>query len=762
MKTVSSFNWFIILYVGLAPFWISGAVDDRANLPKSVFIQIGALVVLLLWLVQTTRLKKPAIIGSPFYLPLGVFLVWALLSLIWADNSYEAMQPWIHWMACAIAFFVVVQTFSDWASIHRFLLILFLSGFLVAVIGILQVLAPAVTAFIPQTVPPASTFANKNFVVHFVNPLVPLGIVLFATATSRKADWLFAVATSLMCLYLFYTRTKAGWVACGFEMFLVTGFLAWEWKKGNLRYQQLQGKWVPAAAGVIILLVIAGVSSLGFHRSTDAAIDTAKSAVAARGDARPPEDSDRRQFVSGIGERQRATPDDSAKELRRRRYEGSIGIRLAVWRNALEMIKDRSVQGFGLGNLMVHYPLYSRKAATERILGEEHKLLHAHNDFIQIAVELGLIGAALLLWLGIMAGVTSWRLISAVSDLPGSMTFGKSAADQRYLAVGMTVGLAGLAVNACFSFPFHLAMGPLLAMVYLGLMSAAWNLRELAEDGKGKTKRKGSMPVPVWGLRVGIAVSAILLCGVTLWGYRRVQGDRHYLTLKKHLGARQWEQVIESGERVWWFDPNRRIVHFFVGAAYYETDRPQAAVEHLSLAIAAYPNFIDFLNTMGHALRLAGKPEAALDYYERALAIKPDYARALEGAGQALNRSGETLLRTGEVDAALEKFRTAVARRPGNWFFQYNLGVAAMQKEGYEEARVAFQAAITIRDDVDRTHKGLGLVLYRYLGKKAAGIQHFERALELNPEIAGAAQLRKVVAEFRDRNDRRNDSPANK
>ena len=87
--------------------------------------------------------------------------------------------------------------------------------------------------------------------------------------------------------------------------------------------------------------------------------------------------------------------------------------RLIVWKNCLEMLKEKPLQGFGAGNFKIFYPAFSHAAEIDLVAQDTKKHLgRAHNDYLQVAVELGLPGLfffVLLISYGIMQ---SWRLLA--------------------------------------------------------------------------------------------------------------------------------------------------------------------------------------------------------------------------------------------------------------------------------------------------------------------------------------------------------------
>ncbi len=68
--------------------------------------------------------------------------------------------------------------------------------------------------------------------------------------------------------------------------------------------------------------------------------------------------------------------------------------RVLIWKAGLRILKDHPVFGIGQGNLEVVYPAYKERKATEKTVG------HMHNNFLQLAVQNGLVGlAAYLFWI---------------------------------------------------------------------------------------------------------------------------------------------------------------------------------------------------------------------------------------------------------------------------------------------------------------------------------------------------------------------------
>ena len=84
--------------------------------------------------------------------------------------------------------------------------------------------------------------------------------------------------------------------------------------------------------------------------------------------------------------------------------EQSVSERFLMWRSALEMIKDNPMLGVGFGNFEQKYQReYIQPEARERWQG------HAHNTYLQLWAETGLIGLAIYCSMFVYILMWSWR-----------------------------------------------------------------------------------------------------------------------------------------------------------------------------------------------------------------------------------------------------------------------------------------------------------------------------------------------------------------
>ena len=105
--------WGVFALVVATPFVVVPGLRDYSNLPKSVFVQLGALAVAFVWLVGSGIRKDCRLARTSLDLPLLAFIGWAFVSLIWGHNTYEALLVWSRWAAAGLVFLLTVNVVRD-------------------------------------------------------------------------------------------------------------------------------------------------------------------------------------------------------------------------------------------------------------------------------------------------------------------------------------------------------------------------------------------------------------------------------------------------------------------------------------------------------------------------------------------------------------------------------------------------------------------------------------------------------------------------
>lgn len=660
----------------LAPLVMAPGLHDAANLPQSAFIQVALLVVLTCWPSLGARGSAP-----DWRTPLAGLTLLGAASLTWAHNPGEGYRVWRHMAICALGALVTFSVVRERTQVRLLLAAAALAGVLISLLGLGQ--AWFSLDFLPQASRPAATFVNKNVAAQFVVGTLPLGLV-FAYRRRTGVGW--AVATILVqAVFLAVSFARAAWLALAAQAFL-GAFLALRAARRPVRRVALAG------AGVVLLVALA----LSTLRPGPARVWHHVSAPLV-------------WLWSG------GTPDPS---------DGSVvsaSVRLAIWRNTWAMFQERPLLGFGLGQHKLHYPAYASRVAPDAAHRVGSRLRHVHNDYLQLATELGLAGLLLTLWLVAVAGRGATDLLRTAPR------------PVRPLAAAVSLSAVGLLVNAAFSFPFQRALPPLLLAMELGCLAA---LRRSVASGDAEP---GSQPPgETVRRRLWQVVAALALLIVTDQHIRSLAADRHVRIMLDAQRRGEWPAAMEAARAVQRLDPKRPESLFVLGAGQLLAGDAAAAAPHLRAALDANPNDVRTLGLLVRAERAAGDGERALADATRLLRLTPHDPTALFTLGRQFDAQG----RPGE---ALEFYRRAVKEDPDTPRLRYALGIAALRSGSHAEARGALERVLARNPDHAPAHKALGVLLSQVLGEREAGLVHLRQALELDPHIKDAAHIRRLL-----------------
>jgi hypothetical protein len=325
---------------------------------------------------------------APALLCVAGLAAWALLSMIWARDKLLALEhgAWF----CALA--AVPLVLPEGRGARRALITGCAAALLLtSLYGIAQSLG--LNWPMHYTVPhqPVSSLGNLNVAAEWTAVAAPLAFL-----ASPLLGWPALLAADV---YLWANGGRAGLIA--FHLALVT-----------LMALRGQHRWRGAVALAALFAVGAVAGTMIRPGQTRSAPSAA--APAPRGD--------------------------------------TIRVRMLTWSRALQLAQDNLVLGIGAGNFRVEFPRY-RDPAEIAESSHQHtistRVTMAHNDPIQIACELGIPGAALLILLLVMLGRAAREGRLSGPGIAAVLAFGAVATlrSPTWNAAAAAAALAAVALN---------------------------------------------------------------------------------------------------------------------------------------------------------------------------------------------------------------------------------------------------------------------------------------------------------------------------
>jgi O-antigen ligase len=310
-----------------------------------------------------------------------------------------------------------------------------------------------------------------------------------------------------------------------------------------------------------------------------------------------------------------------------------------TWLDTMDMIKERPVFGFGPGNYGLAYEEYRTRFTGVRI-----ETVHAHNEYLELVAEYGLIGGALVFCALISLSIA---LIRWIRTSPRSY--------HALPAVALLGALAGTAVHGFFDFELRIFPNALLLALLAGC-AVAPVVRQRSEI----RNQKSAIRFLTSGLWLLTSVFLLLAAGWSLQvmssAWIRARGDQ--LLLKQNFP--QAEKWFKPAEKI---DPQNWPAQWGFGQIDY------------------YERY--------NELDPARKQERALkerEAYANAYRINPKKAEVVYGLGRV-----ELFL--GNRDQGLDYLRQAANYKRFNDFYWRKLGIELRKAGLYEEALTVFEYA---------------------------------------------------------------------
>ena len=394
---------------------------------KSIVASFAAVTAGLLFFWQQRNRRDGLRWHALMWLPLAL-MFYALGSMVWSHTYLGGVEA-IRWFVFSLLLWLGINTLSRGRTgylaegIHW-------GAFVASLWTVLQFLVDF--TYFPQGPNPASTFVNRNFFAEFVVCTLPFSAYLLGQAKGSGRITLLSFALGFNIVALMMTGTRGALTAMWILLAIVLPITAVLYRKQFAFVRWDSGKRILACGVMFATVVILGLSTTNNPRLLE---DSKAYGIGTNA------------FSRAFKRTATISPND-----------GSLGVRLVMWKATGRIIKARPLTGVGAGAWEAMLPLYQTEGSQ---LETDY---YVHNEILQLLAEYGLVGLLFLL------SLTAYLLRAAWKTVRNRTPEGLAEAPMRAIALA---SLLAFLVVSNIGFPWRLAATGCIFALSLAILGAS-------------------------------------------------------------------------------------------------------------------------------------------------------------------------------------------------------------------------------------------------------------------------------------------------
>jgi len=658
-------------------------------LPIKEFI-FGLLVVisLMFWCFRMINQERFNFIRSPIDFPILSFIAICIFSLFWSNSPMISIKELPLFLTGPLLYFIITNNINNGQQINRILNVILIIGGLFGVYGILQYQGIDFSFWTGnigrQNV--FGLFGNVNYFAEYLIIPLTIAVSLFFASEDRTRKLLLLIGILAMGGSLILTFTRGSYLGLGTSLIFM--FFLFIFSGGKTFIKDNKKLFIIIFLAIILIISLFVIPNPLNKPGT---------------------------IISKIKDRISVTQLTRSNPIKRR---------IATWKFTALMIKDHPLLGSGIGT----YKYNTLKYQAEFFEQGENRSLYphgfadkAHNEYLQLWAEMGIIGLGIFIWLMVCYFNYGIKILNKIKNHY-----------KQALLIGLIGSIMAVLVDGIFGFPLHLAATIVLFWIAIGFTVAIGtgnknNILTIKttkkifnqdEDGKVdksmKTQEKNivktkdikkSAYILKLPLYISILILAIFLC-LTLFRPFMAQVYRFYAY--KEIKNENFNEAIKIDEKALKWDP-------YLGEAYYD---------------------------IGRILEIKEFYGVSLGYFEKAAKYidHPDLPQDL-----AL-----IYLKKGQLDKAAIWLKKAISYQKNEKSMlplYAELGNTYIRLKKFNKAEIALKKSLKIDPDFINAHYGLAGV-YLNQNKNEEALIELQKVIELAPDSLEAKYAQNIMQQI--------------
>jgi len=325
-----------------------------------------AILGLVLWGFNILKKEEFKIISNPLNIPVLSFIIICVLSIIWSDTPFISLKELPLFLAGPLLYFVIVNNIFNEQQINRIIGAVIIVGTLFGIYGIFQYNGIDFSFWIGNygRGKVFGLFGNAGYFAEYLILPLPIAISLFLVSKNKIIKLLLLIGILAISSAIVFTFTRTPYLSIVFSLiFMLFLFLI---SRGKEFFTD--NKKIFIVIFLAILIIVSLIVVPNPLNKPDTVISKIKNKTSIN------------KLTQGF----------------------SIQRRIATWKSCILLIKDHPLLGSGIGTFKYNSLKYQAKFFDQ---GENRSLYpygiaeKAHNEYLQLWAELGVIGFIIFIWL---------------------------------------------------------------------------------------------------------------------------------------------------------------------------------------------------------------------------------------------------------------------------------------------------------------------------------------------------------------------------
>lgn len=661
---------------------VIGIFNPIKILTFSILVIIG----LAFWGFNVLKKEELKIVSNPLNLPILSFIIICALSLLWSDSHFVSLKELPLFLSGPLLYFIIVNNIFDEQQINRIIGAVIIIGSLFGIYGIFQYNGIDLPFWIGNygRGKVFGLFGNAGYFAEYLILPLPIAISLFLVSKNKIIKILLFIGILAMGSTMALTFTRTPYLALGISFIFM--FFLFITSKGKSFFEENKKIFV------VILIAVVLIVSLFVIPTPLSGKGTVISKIKERAS------------ISKIGN------------------EFSTGRRTAIWKYTTLMIKDHPWLGSGIGTFKYNTLKYQAKFLDR---GENRSLYpygiaeKAHNEYLQIWAELGIIGLLIFIWIIFSYFNYGLKILRKIKD------------DYKQgIIIGLMGSVMAFLIDSLFWFPLHHSFTTFLFWLSLGLL-IVMGLKEKTEAKEINIPQEDSNPKEKEEIDKNDYEKKIIsinkdnnyrneiyrfkpilyICIIILAFFLSVAVTRpfiartYWFNAYKNIGSKDLNETIKIYRKALKQDPYLGEVYYDIGKILLSNKFYTPALEHFEKA----EKYIDH-------------PDLPLDF------------------AKIYNKMGL-------VDKVTVKLKQAISYQPDGKSMlplYAELGNIYIVQKRYVPAEIVLKKALKIDNNFINAHYGLAGV-YLNQNKLQEALEELQKVIEIAPDSTQASFARDMI-----------------